>query len=89
LPARANRTESKISRREKGIWQRRFWEHAIRDDADLARHVDYIHFNPVKHGYVSKVRDWPHSSFHRFVTEGILPPDWGGDVGEVVGAFEE
>jgi putative transposase len=55
----------------------------------LARHVDYIHFNPVKHGYVSKVRDWPHGSFHRFVAKGILPPDWGGDVREVAGAFGE
>jgi putative transposase len=89
LPASANRSESKIARREKGIWQRRYWEHAIRDDADLARHVDYIHFNPVKHGYVTKVCDWPHSSFHRFVTEGILPPDWGGDIGQALGAFGE
>jgi len=89
LPASANRSESKIARREKGIWQRRYWEHAIRHDADLARHVDYIHFNPVKHGYVTKVCDWPHSSFHRFVTEGILPPDWGGDIGQALGAFGE
>jgi putative transposase len=89
FPASANRTESKISRREKGIWQRRFWEHTIRDDTDLARHVDYIHFNPVKHGYVTRVCDWPHSSFHRFVAKGILPLDWGGDVGEVAGAFGE
>jgi putative transposase len=89
LPGSATRTQSKISRREKGIWQRRFWEHAIRDAADLARHVDYIHFNPVKHGYVAKVCDWPHSSFHRFVAEGTLPLDWGGDAGEVVGAFGE
>jgi putative transposase len=89
LPASASRTESKISRREKGIWQRRYWEHAIRDDADLARHVDYVHFNPVKHGYVTKVCNWPHSSFHRFVTEGILPADWGGDLAEVAGTFGE
>jgi putative transposase len=89
FPASANRTESKTSRREKGVWQRRYWEHAIRDDADLARHVDYIHFNPVKHGYVTKARDWPPSSFHRYVAEGILPPDWGGDAGEVVGSFGE
>jgi putative transposase len=89
FPGSADRTRSKISKREKGIWQRRYWEHAIRDDADLARHVDYIHFNPAKHGYVTKVGDWPHSSFHRFVREGILPPDWGGDAGEVVGAFGE
>jgi putative transposase len=89
MPANEDRTESKVSRREKGIWQRRYWEHTIRDDADLARHVDYIHFNPVKHRYVSKVRDWPHSSFHRFVAMGILPPDWGGDVREVAGDFGE
>jgi putative transposase len=89
LRASANRTESKASRREKGLWQRRFWEHAIRDDADLARHVDYIHFNPVKHGYVAKVCDWPHSSFHRFVAQGLLQPDWGGNAGETVGAFGE
>jgi len=47
------------------LWQRRFWEHTIRDESDFARHVDYIHFNPVKHGHVTRVRDWPHSSFHR------------------------
>src|SRR5262245_59185089 len=72
------RTQSKIARRERGLWQRRYWEHAIRNDSDLARHVDYIHFNPVKHGYVTQVRDWPHSSFHRYVTRGILARDWGG-----------
>ncbi|MDD2720709.1 MAG: transposase [Gallionella sp.] len=62
---------------ERGIWQRRYWEHQIRDANDYARHVDYIHYNPVKHGYVYAPRDWPHSSFHRFVREGILPEDWG------------
>jgi putative transposase len=89
FPGRAGRSESKITKREKGIWQRRYWEHAIRDDADLERHVDYIHFNPVKHGYVTRACDWPHSSFHRFVKEGILPLDWGGDAGEAVGVFGE
>jgi putative transposase len=89
FPSSTSRSQSKEAKREKGIWQRRYWEHAIRDDADLARHIDYIHFNPVKHGYVTKVSDWPHSSFHRFVSEGILPIDWGGDVGELVGAFGE
>src|SRR6202000_2957171 len=83
------RSVSKILKREKGIWQRRYWEHAIRDDADLERHVDYIHFNPVKHGYVTKVADWPHSSFHRFVSRGILPEDWGGDMRDLVGEFGE
>ncbi len=61
------------------LWQRRFWEHTIRDDDDLARHVDYIHFNPVKHGYVTRVCDWPHSSFHHYVRQGLLPADWAGD----------
>jgi len=60
----------------RGPWQSRFWEHLIRDDADLRAHIDYIHFNPVKHGYVPRVADWPHSSFHRFVRAGLLPPDW-------------
>ncbi len=80
------RSSSKIAKREKGIWQRRYWEHTIRDDADLARHVDYIHFNPVKHGLVSRVCDWPHSSFHQFVSRGVLPADWGGDIREMPGA---
>jgi putative transposase len=83
------RTPSKISRRERGLWQRRYWEHVIRDDADLARHVDYIHFNPVKHGYVTQVRDWPHSSFHRYVARGDLPSDWGGDARDIIGPFGE
>ncbi|HKU07950.1 MAG TPA: transposase [Bradyrhizobium sp.] len=83
------RSPSKISKREKGIWQRRYWEHAIRDDADLERHVDYIHFNPVKHGYVSRVVDWPHSSFHRYVETSVLPADWGGDAKDIKGSFGE
>ena len=81
----ANRSASKLAKREKGIWQRRFWEHAIRDDTDLARHVDYIHFNPVKHGHVGQAADWPYSSFHRHVRDGVYPPDWAADgaVGEL------
>jgi putative transposase len=83
------RSPSKIVKREKGIWQRRYWEHAIRDEADLGRHVDYIHFNPVKHGHVSRVADWPHSSFHRYVERGLLEVDWGGDTKEIAGSFGE
>jgi putative transposase len=83
----AVRSPSKIAKREKGIWQRRYWEHVIRDDADMARHVDYIHFNPVKHGLVSRVCDWPHSSFHRYVKRGDLPGDWGGDIRELPGSI--
>jgi len=83
------RSQSKTSRREKGVWQRRYWEHTIRDDADLERHIDYIHFNPVKHGHVTRVADWPHTSFHRFVERGLLPPDWGGDLKDMAGSFGE
>src|SRR5579885_389161 len=79
LPS-GRRSASKLAKREKGIWQRRYWEHVIRDDADLTRHIDYIHFNPVKHGLVSRACDWPHSSFHRFVKRGDLPEGWGGDL---------
>jgi putative transposase len=66
---------------ERGIWQRRYWEHLIRDECDLRNHIDYIHYNPVKHGYVAHVRDWPYSSFHRFVQEGVVPADWSGRTG--------
>jgi putative transposase len=83
------RSASKIGKREKGIWQRRYWEHAIRDDADLERHIDYIHFNPVKHGHVARIADWPHSSFHRYVERGLLRADWGGDMKDVHGSFGE
>ncbi len=65
---------------EPTLWQRRFWEHTIRDDRDFERHVDYIHYNPVRHGLVGRVRDWPHSSFHRYVRLGLLSQDWGGDL---------
>jgi putative transposase len=71
------------------LWQRRFWEHTIRDENDFARHIDYIHFNPVKHGLVSRVRDWPHSSFHSYVRKGILPDDWAGDARDRAGDFGE
>lgn len=70
------RSDSRLRRRERGIWQRRYYEHLIRDEADFARHVDYVHWNPVKHGWVARVGDWPHSSFHRFVQRGDLPADW-------------
>ena len=67
------------ARGEYALWQKRFWEHTIRNDADFERHVDYIHFNPMKHALVPQVRDWPYSSFHRYVRLGILPQDWAGD----------
>ena len=64
---------------EPRLWQRRYWEHCICDETDWARHMDYIHFNPVKHGHGPRVADWPHSSFHRYVKRCDLPLDWGGD----------
>ena len=76
--ANQQRSNSKIKHREKGIWQRRYWEHQIRDEIDLQRHVDYIHYNPVKHGLVSQVKDWPHSTFHKYVAQGIYTENWGG-----------
>jgi REP-associated tyrosine transposase len=80
---------SRVAKGERGIWQRRYWEHTIRDEDDFARHIDYIHINPVKHGLVTVVRDWPYSSFHRMVRLGIYPEDWAGDVAELDGNFGE
>jgi REP-associated tyrosine transposase len=70
---------SRAAKNERGIWQRRYWEHTLRDECDFSRHMDDIHFNPVKHGYVTRVSDWPYSSFHRLVRLGTYPDDWGGD----------
>jgi putative transposase len=74
------RSPARRHRDERGIWQRRFWEHTIRDDADYASHMDYVHFNPVKHGLAEHAADWPFSSFRRAVAQGIYPADWGGGV---------
>jgi len=67
---------SRLREGRRGVWQRRFWEHAIRDESDLEAHFDYIHFNPVKHGLVSSPGNWPASTFHRWVSLGHYPPDW-------------
>ena len=72
-----HRCASRLAKRERGTWQRRYWEHQIRDETDLARHVDYIHFNPVKHGWVNRPVDWPHSTLHGYIERGMMPPDWG------------
>lgn len=77
LPITEHRSKVRIKRHERGIWQRRFWEHTLRDETDYHRHMDYIHYNPVKHGWVERVADWPYSSFHRYVRQGVYPPDWG------------
>ena len=70
-------SESRSKRRERGLWQRRFWAHLISDQNDFNNHVDYIHWNPVKHGWVQRVVDWPHSSFHRYLELGVYPVNWG------------
>jgi len=75
-------------RNERGIWQRRFWEHLVRDETDFTRHVEYCYINPVKHGLVTQVRDWRYSTFHRDVDAGWFPADWGGD-SEAIGDFGE
>ncbi len=82
-------SNSRVAKGERGIWQRRYWEHQIRDEQDWAQHVDYIHYNPVKHGLVARPVDWPYSSLHRFVRAGRLPDDWGADVRTVDGEFGE
>jgi len=81
-------TGSKTKHRESTFWQRRYWEHVIRDEADFQRHVDYVHVNPLKHGYVKQVADWPYSTFHRFVENGVYSLNWGGDVQALVAGDE-
>ncbi|NET39732.1 MAG: hypothetical protein F6K19_48535 [Cyanothece sp. SIO1E1] len=71
------RSLSRFKKKEQAIWQRRFWEHQIRDECDLRQHVDYIHYNPVKHRLVEAPHDWPYSSFHRYVAQGLYLENWG------------
>ena len=83
------KTESRQRHREASIWQRRFWEHQIRDEEDLRRHVDYIHYNPVKHGFVKRVKNWRWSSFHGYCLRGQYSVDWGEDAGIPCSEFGE
>lgn len=78
-------SESRIRHRRRGVWQRGFWEHALRDRQDYDRHFDYIHYNPVKHGYVKYPYDWPYSTFHHWARRGVYDLRWGCDVDGVVG----
>ena len=82
IPPEEHRSATRLHRAERGIWQRRFWEHTIRDERDYVAHMDYVHFNPVKHGLVTQVADWPYSTFHRSVALGLYPAAWSG--GEAV-----
>jgi len=76
FPLNEERSASRWRNGERGIWQRRFWEHTIKSELDYKRHIDYVYFNPVKHGLVEKVKDWPYSSFHRDVRLGFYPENW-------------
>ncbi len=89
LPPTEYRTPVMIARGERGVWQRRYWEHTIRDEDDYAAHMDYVHFNPVKHGLVSKAADWPHSTFRHAVTKGLYPAQWAPEAGVMEGTFGE
>jgi putative transposase len=88
IPNDEPRSHAQQARGERGIWQRRFWEHLIKDEADYARHIEYCYINPLKHGLVRRVQDWPHSSFHRDVRAGIFPEDWAGEM-DLAGEFGE
>jgi len=76
LPAGERRSDSRMRKKERGIWQRRYWEQLVRDEAHFQHCLDYIHYNPVKHGHVARALDWPHSSFKHWVERGIYPRDW-------------
>lgn len=75
-------------RNERPVWQRRFWEHAIRDEADWRNHIDYIHYNPVRHGLAARPRDWPWSSFGRAVAMGWYEEDWGDNVSAEIASMD-
>ena len=79
LPKLERINDSRKAKGERGIWQRRYWEHLIRDEKDFAKHVDYIHYNPVKHGYVKRAVDWPYSTIHEYIKQGLLDQNWGYD----------
>ena len=77
----------RVAKREAGVWQRRFWEHHIRDETDFAAHVRYCWGNPVKHGFVRHPADWPYSSLHRDIRKGLVAPEWAGET--IDGGFGE
>ena len=78
LPCTERRSSVRIAKGERGIWQRRFWEHAISNENDYMRHVDYVHWNPMKHDLVKQLKGWPYSNFHRYVRDGVYPENWAG-----------
>jgi len=89
IPFGERRNRSRILRQERCIWQRRYWEHLIRNEEDFRRHIEYIHYNPVKHGYVLNPTDWLFSSIHRDIRAGIVTPNWGSHIPHITGKFGE
>ena len=79
LPKQERITHSHNRKGERGIWQRRYWEHLIRDDDDFEKHANYIHYNPVKHDYVQRASEWPYSTIHSYIEKGLLSQNWGFD----------
>jgi putative transposase len=79
LPKTESLSQVREDAGERGIWQRNYWEHLIKNELDYQRHFDYVHVNPLKHGLVARVIDWPYSTFHRYVNQGIYPDNWCGD----------
>jgi putative transposase len=88
IPATEGRSTTRAQKGDRGVWQRRFWEHTIRDEQDYAAHLDYTHFNPVKHGIVTHPSQWPFSSFHTCVRKGLYPQDWMYDDNTIQDAGE-
>ena len=88
LPRQERIRGARLRRGERGIWQRRFWEHQIRNEQDYINHVEYCYINPVKHGYASSVKEWPFSSFHRDERKGLFSEDWAGPVVDVALEWE-
>lgn len=82
------RSHTRLRHGERGIWQRHYWEHLIQDERDYRHHMNYVHINPLKHGHVTRVADWPYSTFHRYVASGVYPPDWYGSVDGVLQGLE-
>jgi putative transposase len=80
IPKQETIHAARLRKRERGLWQRRFWEHLIRDETDLQRHMDYVHINPVKHGYVARASEWPYSSIHHYIRQGWMTNDWAAQI---------
>jgi putative transposase len=87
--AEAQFSDARRRERRRGIWQPRYWEHTLEDEDDFERHFDYIHYNPVKHGHVKCPRDWPWSSFHRWLARGVYPEHWACASGGFVMDFSD